>query len=107
MYLCGPTVYNYAHVGNARPAVVFDLLTRVLRRKYELLYARNITDVDDKINQAAIDADVPIDQITTKYIKAYNEDMSVLGVKLPDIEPRATEHVKEMIEMIQLSLIHI
>ena len=104
MYLCGPTVYNYAHIGNARPAVVFDLLTRVLRRKYELIYARNITDVDDKINQAAIDADVPIDQITTKYIKAYNEDMSVLGVKLPDIEPRATEHVKEMIEMIQLLL---
>ncbi len=104
MYLCGPTVYNYAHIGNARPAVVFDLLTRVLRRKYKLIYARNITDVDDKINQAALDADVPIDQITTKYIKAYNEDMSVLGVKSPDIEPRATEHVKEMIEMIQLLL---
>ena len=102
MYLCGPTVYNYAHIGNARPAVVFDLLARVLRRRYKLTYVRNITDLDDKINQAAIDAGIPIAQITAKYIKAYNQDMDALGVKLPDVEPRATDHIDEMIKMIQL-----
>ena len=100
MYLCGPTVYNYAHIGNARPAVVFDLLARLLRRSYKLTYARNITDVDDKINQAAIDTGKSIDQITAKFITAYNEDMGALGVLPPDIEPRATQHVKEMIAMI-------
>ena len=101
MYLCGPTVYNYAHIGNARPAVVFDLLARLLRRDYKLTFARNITDVDDKINQAAIDSGKPIDEITAKYIKAYNDDMGALGVMLPDIEPRATEHVAQMIKMIE------
>lgn len=100
MYLCGPTVYNYAHIGNARPAVVFDLLARLLRRSYKLTYARNITDVDDKINQAAIDSGKSINEITAKYIKAYNDDMGALGVLPPDIEPRATEHVAEMITMI-------
>jgi len=100
MYLCGPTVYNYAHVGNARPAVVFDLLARVLRREYRLTFARNITDVDDKINQAAIDTGKPIDEITGKFIKAYNDDMAALGVLPPDIEPRATQHIEEMIAMI-------
>ncbi len=100
MYLCGPTVYNYAHIGNARPAVVFDLLARLLRRSYKLTYARNITDVDDKINQAAIDTGKNIDEITAKYIKAYNDDMSALGVLPPDIEPRATQHIDEMITMI-------
>ena len=100
MYLCGPTVYNYAHVGNARPAVVFDLLTRLLRREYKLTFARNITDVDDKINAAALETGKPIDEITERFIKAYNDDMAVLGVLLPDIEPRATRHIDEMIEMI-------
>jgi cysteinyl-tRNA synthetase len=100
MYLCGPTVYNYAHIGNARPAVVFDLLARLLRRRYKLTYARNITDVDDKINQAAIETGKPIDEITERYIKAYNDDMGALGVLPPDIEPRATQHIDEMIEMI-------
>ena len=100
MYLCGPTVYNYAHIGNARPAVVFDLLTRLLRREYKLTFARNITDVDDKINAAALETGKPIDEITERFIKAYNDDMAVLGVLLPDIEPRATRHIDEMIEMI-------
>ena len=100
MYLCGPTVYNYAHIGNARPAVVFDLLARVLRRRYKLTFARNITDVDDKINQAAIDTGKSIGDITEQYIKAYNDDMGALGVLPPDIEPHATRHIDEMIEMI-------
>ena len=100
MYLCGPTVYNYAHIGNARPAVVFDLLARVLRRRYSLTFARNITDVDDKINAAAIESGKPIDEITARYITAYNEDMAALGVLPPDIEPRATQHIDAMIAMI-------
>lgn len=100
MYLCGPTVYNYAHIGNARPAVVFDLLARLLRRSYKLTFARNITDVDDKINQAAIDTGKSIDEITARYIKAYNDDMGALGVQAPDIEPRATQNVDVMIRMI-------
>jgi cysteinyl-tRNA synthetase len=100
MYLCGPTVYNYAHIGNARPAVVFDLLARLLRRRYKLTYARNITDVDDKINQAAIETGKPIDEITEQFITAYNDDMGALGVLPPDIEPRATQHIDAMIEMI-------
>ena len=100
MYLCGPTVYNYAHIGNARPAVVFDLLARVLRRRYELTFARNFTDVDDKINAASIESGKPIDEITEKYMTAYNEDMAALGVLPPDVEPRATRHIDDMIAMI-------
>jgi cysteinyl-tRNA synthetase len=101
MYLCGPTVYNYAHIGNARPAVVFDLLARLLRRSYELTFARNITDVDDKINAAAIETGKSIDEITERFIKAYNDDMAALGVIPPDLEPRATRHIDEMIGMIK------
>ncbi|MDJ0813218.1 MAG: cysteine--tRNA ligase [Woeseiaceae bacterium] len=101
MYLCGPTVYNYAHIGNARPAVVFDLLARVLRRRYDLTFARNFTDVDDKINAASIETGKPIDEITAKYMQAYNEDMGALGVLPPDVEPRATQHIDDMIAMIQ------
>lgn len=101
MYLCGPTVYNYAHIGNARPAVVFDLLARVLRRHYKLTFARNITDVDDKINAASIETGKPIDEITAKYIKAYNDDMGALGVRPPDVEPRATQHIDAMVDMIE------
>ena len=100
MYLCGPTVYNYAHIGNARPAVVFDLLARLLRRSYKLTFARNITDVDDKINKAAIETGVPIDEVTERFIEAYNDDMGALGVLPPDIEPRATRHIDAMIAMI-------
>lgn len=101
MYLCGPTVYNYAHIGNARPAVVFDVLARLLRRHFELRFARNITDVDDKINAAAKETGKTIGEITERYIDAYNADMAALGVLLPDIEPRATEHIAEMISMIE------
>ncbi len=100
MYLCGPTVYNYAHIGNARPAVVFDLLARLLRQNYDLLFVRNITDVDDKINAAAIESSKTITEITDVYIDAYNADMAAIGVRPPDIEPRATDHINEMIEMI-------
>lgn len=101
MYLCGPTVYNYAHIGNARPAVVFDLLARLLRQRYKLTFARNITDVDDKINAASIETGKPIDDITAQFIQAYNDDMAALGVQPPDIEPRATQHIPEMIAMIE------
>ena len=101
MYLCGPTVYNYAHIGNARPAVVFDLLARLLRRNYDLTFARNITDVDDKINAAAAEAGVPIGEITERFIDAYNADMGAIGVQMPDVEPRATQHIAEMIAMIE------
>jgi cysteinyl-tRNA synthetase len=100
MYLCGPTVYNYAHIGNARPAVVFDLLARLLRRSYKLTFARNITDVDDKINAASVKTGKPIDEITARFITAYNDDMGALGVRPPDVEPRATHHIDEMIAMI-------
>ncbi|HLT92024.1 MAG TPA: cysteine--tRNA ligase [Woeseiaceae bacterium] len=101
LYVCGPTVYNYAHIGNARPAVVFDVLARLLRRHYQVRYARNITDVDDKINAAAKETGRPIDEITARYIEAYHEDMGALGVLPPDVEPRATEHIADMIAMIQ------
>ena len=101
MYLCGPTVYNYAHIGNARPAVVFDLLTRILRRRYELTFARNFTDIDDKINAAAIETGKTIGEITERFKIAYNEDMAALGVLPPDVEPCATDHVGEMITMIE------
>jgi len=101
MYLCGPTVYNYAHIGNARPAVVFDLLARLLRRRYALKFVRNFTDVDDKINAASIETGKPIAEITSKFMSIYNEDMAALGVLPPDVEPRATEHIPEMIAMIE------
>lgn len=101
MYLCGPTVYNYAHIGNARPAVVFDVLARLLRRDFELTFARNITDVDDKINAASVETGKPINEITARFVKAYNDDMSALGVQPPDVQPRATEHIAEMIAMIE------
>lgn len=104
MYLCGPTVYNYAHIGNARPAVVFDLLARLLRRSYKLTFARNITDVDDKIIAASVETGKTIDEITARFIKAYNDDMAALGVQPPDIEPRATQHIGEMIAMIETLL---
>jgi len=102
MYACGPTVYNYAHIGNARPAVIFDLLFRLLSARYpEVVYARNITDVDDKINTAAAEQKVPIDVISGRFIDAYHEDMAALGVGSPTIEPRATEHIPVMIAMIE------
>ncbi|MEM7452136.1 MAG: cysteine--tRNA ligase [Pseudomonadota bacterium] len=101
LYVCGPTVYNFAHIGNARPAVVFDVLARVLRREYGLVYARNITDVDDKINQAALETGRSIGDITAEYTAAYLEDMGALGVLPPDVAPRATDHIEEMCTMIE------
>ncbi|NID15275.1 cysteine--tRNA ligase [Luteibacter yeojuensis] len=102
MYLCGPTVYNYIHIGNARPAVVFDVLARLLRRHYpKLVFARNITDVDDKINAAAAAAGLPIAQITERYAEAYREDIARLGVAPPDIEPHATAHIPQIVAMIE------
>jgi cysteinyl-tRNA synthetase len=102
MYLCGPTVYNYVHVGNARGPVVFDVLARLLRRQYaRLVYARNITDVDDKINNAAKELGVPIGEITSKYTLAYRADMEKLGVVPQDVEPHATEHIAQIIAMIE------
>lgn len=102
VYACGPTVYNYAHIGNARMAVVFDLLVRVLKRHYlQVTYVSNITDVDDKIIKAAQDTGEPIDAITQKYAAIYNEDMGALGVTLPDIQPRATTHIGDMIDLIE------
>ncbi|TVS12489.1 MAG: cysteine--tRNA ligase [Wenzhouxiangella sp.] len=102
VYACGPTVYNYAHIGNARPAVIFDLLYRVLSRRYpNVIYARNITDVDDKINQTAADEGVPIEVISRRYADAYHEDMARIGVGRPTVEPRATEHIAEIIGMIE------
>ncbi|HDS1060570.1 MULTISPECIES: cysteine--tRNA ligase [Pseudomonas] len=102
MYVCGSTVYNYAHIGNARPAVVFDLLARLLRHDYaELVYARNFTDVDDKINAAAAATDVPIASITDRFIDAYHSDMTALGVASPDLEPRVTAHIPQIIALIE------
>ncbi len=102
MYACGPTVYNPPHIGNARAAVVYDLLFRVLRRHYSnVVYARNITDVDDKINAAALAAGVPITEITARYTAVYHDDVSALGVLPPSIEPRATDHIEPMIAMIE------
>ena len=102
MYVCGPTVYDYIHIGNARPAVVFDLLARLLKREYgrdHVVYARNITDVDDKINAAAQAAGTPIATITDRYAAAYREDIARLGVAAPDVEPRATEHIDAIVAM--------
>lgn len=102
LYACGPTVYNYAHIGNARPAVIFDLLYRTLQRRYpKVIYARNITDVDDKINQTAADEGVPIEVISKRYADAYHADMAALGVGRPSVEPRATEHIPHIIAMIE------
>lgn len=102
VYLCGPTVYNYAHIGNARPAVVFDVLNRLLRHHYpQVVFVRNITDVDDKINQQAQDSGESIQMISARYAKAYNQDIAALHVLPPDVEPFATEHIAEMISMIE------
>ena len=101
IYACGPTVYNYAHIGNARMAVVFDTLVRTLRVIYpKVTYVSNITDIDDKIIEAAKEQNVEITSITEKYTKIYNDDMLKLNVLTPDIQPKATEYIPEMIELI-------
>ena len=101
MYLCGPTVYNYVHIGNARGPVVFGLLVRLLKHLYpgNVVFARNVTDVDDKINAAAAELNVPIDTITRRYAAAYDEDMRRLGVDAPDVTPYATQHIRQIIAM--------
>ena len=101
IYACGPTVYNYAHIGNARMAIVFDTLVRTLRVIYpKVTYVSNITDIDDKIIEAAMEQNVEITSITEKYTKIYNDDMLKLNVLAPDIQPKATEYIPEMIELI-------
>lgn len=102
LYVCGPTVYDLAHIGNARPVVVFDVLARLLRRLYpQVTYVRNITDVDDKINARAAESGEDIRVITERTAKQFHEDMAALGALPPDIEPRATDHIAEMIAMIE------
>ena len=102
LYVCGPTVYNYAHIGNARPAVVFDVLASALRHIYgadKVIYARNITDVDDKIIASSKETGEPIEAITARYAEIYRQDMGSVGVAMPDIEPHATQHIPQMVEM--------
>ena len=102
IYACGPTVYNYAHIGNARMAVVCDLLVRFMKHTYpKVTYVSNITDIDDKIIKVSLESNVPIKDLTGKYEKIYNDNMLELGVLKPDIQPRATEHIKEMIALIK------
>jgi len=104
MYVCGPTVYGRAHIGNARPAVVFDLLRRVLEHEYpdaEVIYARNVTDVDDKIINSAKEEGVDVSVITERYERFYLEDMGALGVNPPTIAPHATEEIGPMVAMIE------
>ena len=104
LYACGPTVYNYVHIGNGRPAVVFDVLFRLLGAMYpKVAYARNITDIDDKINAAAEasnDRNAAIRKLSDYYSAAYSNDVAALGALVPTFEPRATEHVEEIIELI-------
>lgn len=102
IYACGPTVYSYAHIGNARMAVVFDVLSNVLRTLYpKVTYVSNITDIDDKIIAASQKTGETIDVITKKYADIYNADMKSLGVQAPDIQPRATDHIPHMIALIE------
>src|SRR5215475_3119023 len=104
MYVCGPTVYDYAHIGNARPAIVFDVLFRLLRHLYgaeHVVYVRNITDVDDKINARAAERGVPIREMTEETYRNFKEDVAALGCLPPTVEPRATEHIDEMKVLIE------
>ncbi len=104
MYVCGPTVYNYTHIGNARSAIVFDLLFRVLRHAYgpdAVVYARNFTDIDDKIIKASRDTGRPIDQITKKFAAVYTEELTALNALAPTHQPRATGHIPEMIALVK------
>ena len=103
LYVCGPTVYNFVHIGNARPVVVFDVLYRLLQRLYpEVVYARNITDIDDKIIKAAADNGEAISTLTERFTQAFADDMASLNAKTPSIIPKATDHIPEMIQMIAI-----
>ena len=100
MYVCGPTVYNYVHIGNARPVVVFDCLYRLLSALYpQVVYARNITDIDDKIIDAALQRGTDITAVSTEFTQKYREDMAALNALAPTIEPMATEHIEDMIAL--------
>ncbi len=104
MYVCGPTVYDFAHIGNARPVIVFDVLYRLLRHLYgaeHVKYVRNITDVDDKINARAAERGIPIRELTEQTYRNFKEDVAALGCLPPDVEPRATEHIEEMKTLIE------
>lgn len=102
VYVCGPTVYDLVHIGNAMPAVAFDVLVRLLRLAFpKVKYVRNITDVDDKINAAAVRSGRPIGELAAAYAEEYRQDVAALGVAEPDVEPRATEHIAEIIRMIE------
>ncbi len=104
LYVCGPTVYNFAHIGNARPAVVFDVLFRLLREVYgaeHVVYARNITDVDDKLIARALDEGVTPPELAATYARIYREDLAALNVLTPSVEPWATRHIAEMIHLIE------
>src|SRR5262249_48604957 len=104
MYACGPTVYDFAHIGNARPVMVFDVLYRLLRHLYgdgHVTYVRNVTDVDDKINARAAERGIPIRELTEQTYRNYKEDVAALGCLPPDIEPRATEHIAEKKALIE------
>lgn len=102
MYVCGPTVYNLVHIGNARPVVIFDTLFRLLRHNYpNVVYARNITDVDDKINKAAQENGEEISDIARRFAAAYHEDIAALNTLSPTVEPYATDHIPQMIAMIE------
>ena len=103
MYVCGPTVYDRAHIGNARPVIVFDTLFRLLRHVYgpeHVTYARNFTDVDDKINARAAETGRSIKEITDETIQWYLDDMGALGALEPNLMPRATEYIAQMVGMI-------
>ena len=105
MYVCGPTVYDFAHIGNARPIIVFDVLYRLLRHVYgesHVKYVRNITDVDDKINARAKEEGVPISDVTERTTRQFHEDIAALGVLPPDVEPTCTGHIPQMVEMIKV-----
>ena len=100
IYVCGPTVYDKIHIGNARPLVVFDTFVRLLRYKYpKVTYVRNITDVDDKINDRLISEKITLKDLTDKTINDFQKDCTSLNNLYPDYEPRATEHISEMIKM--------
>ncbi|MBT3664165.1 cysteine--tRNA ligase [bacterium] len=102
VYTCGPTVYNFAHIGNARPPLVSDILVRLLKQLYkEVTYVSNITDIDDKIIATSIEQKVPIAELTKKYENVYNQNLKDLGVAKPDHQPRATDHIQEMIVQIK------
>lgn len=101
VYVCGPTVYNLVHIGNGRPAVVFDVLIRLLRTRYpRVTYVSNITDIDDKINAAAAENGEDIATLAERFALAYQEDISALGVRAPDVVPKATHHIAEIVDMI-------